>query len=106
MIEKMTYNLLGKNSLLNIYFFNYPNIKKENMNEHDHIYVDVCVCMVFMFIIKIYLDEEDKHELYLIKKIFNEKIKKNNNYILDNVLEIMNTLSVNDSIIPKNYFDM
>lgn len=73
---------------------------------HDHIYVDVCVCMVFMFIIKIYLDEEDKHELYLIKKIFNEKIKKNNNYILDNVLEIMNTLSVNDSIIPKNYFDM
>ena len=85
---------------------NYPNIKKENMNEHDHIYVDVCVCMVFMFIIKIYLDEEDKHELYLIKKIFNEKIKKNNNYILDNVLEIMNTLSVNDSIIPKNYFDM
>lgn len=106
MIEKMTYNLLGKNSLLNIYFFNYPNIKKENMNEHDHIYVDVCVCMVFTFIIKIYLDEEDKHELYLIKKIFNEKIKKNNNYILDNVLEIMNTLSVNDSIIPKNYFDM
>ena len=76
------------------------------MNEHDHIYVDVCVCMVFTFIIKIYLDEEDKHELYLIKKIFNEKIKKNNNYILDNVLEIMNTLSVNDSIIPKNYFDM
>ena len=52
------------------------------MNEHDHIYVDVCVCMVFMFIIKIYLDEEDKHELYLIKKIFNEKIKKNNNYIM------------------------
>ena len=31
--------------------------------------------MVLAFIIKVYLDEEDKHELYFIKKVFSERIK-------------------------------
>ena len=106
MIEKMTYNLLGKSSFLNIYFFNFNNFNKDTVTDSTRIYVRVCICMVLAFIIKVYLDEEDKHELYFIKKVFSEKIKNDNNYISENVLEIMDSLSVTDSIIPKNNFDI
>ena len=104
MIEKMTYNLLGKSSFLNIYFFNFNNFNKDTVTDSTRIYVRVCICMVLAFIIKVYLDEEDKHELYFIKKVFSERIKNDNNYISENVLEIMDSLSVTDSIIPKNNF--
>lgn len=106
MIEKMTYNLLGKSSFLNIYFFNFNNFNKDTVTDSTRIYVRVCICMVWAFIIKVYLDEEDKHELYFIKKVFSERIKNDNNYISENVLEIMDSLSVTDSIIPKNNFDI
>lgn len=106
MIEKMTYNLLGKSSFLNIYFFNFNNFNKDTVTDSTRIYVRVCICMVLAFIIKVYLDEEDKHELYFIKKVFSERIKNDNNYISENVLEIMDSLSVTDSIIPKNDFDI
>lgn len=106
MIEKMTYNLLGKSSFLNIYFFNFNNFNKDTVTDSTRIYVRVCICMVLAFIIKVYLDEEDKHELYFIKKVFSERIKNDNNYISENVLEIMGSLSVTDSIIPKNNFDI
>ena len=106
MIEKMTYNLLGKSSFLNIYFFNFNNFNKDTVTDSTRIYVRVCICMVLAFIIKVYLDEEDKHELYFIKKVFSERIKNDNNYISENVLEIMDSLSVTDSIIPKNNFDI
>ena len=106
MIEKMTYNLLGKSSFLNIYFFNFNNFNKDTVTDSTRIYVRVCICMVLAFIIKLYLDEEDKHELYFIKKVFSERIKNDNNYISENVLEIMDSLSVTDSIIPKNNFDI
>ena len=106
MIEKMTYNLLGKSSFLNIYFFNFNNFNKDTVTHSTRIYVRVCICMVLAFIIKVYLDEEDKHELYFIKKVFSERIKNDNNYISENVLEIMDSLSVTDSIIPKNNFDI
>lgn len=106
MIEKMTYNLLGKSSFLNIYFFNFNNFNKDIVTDSTRIYVRVCICMVLAFIIKVYLDEEDKHELYFIKKAFSERIKNDNNYISENVLEIMDSLSVTDSIIPKNNFDI
>ena len=105
-IEKMTYNLLGKSSFLNIYFFNFNNFNKDTVTDSTRIYVRVCICMVLAFIIKVYLDEEDKHELYFIKKVFSERIKNDNNYISENVLEIMDSLSVTDSIIPKNNFDI
>lgn len=106
MIEKMTYNLLGKSSFLNIYFFNFNNFNKDTVTDSTRIYVRVCICMVLAFIIKVYLDEEDKHELYFIKKVFSERIENDNNYISENVLEIMDSLSVTDSIIPKNNFDI
>ena len=106
MIEKMTYNLLGKSSFLNIYFFNFNNFNKDTVTDSTRIYVRVYICMVLAFIIKVYLDEEDKHELYFIKKVFSERIKNDNNYISENVLEIMDSLSVTDSIIPKNNFDI
>ena len=106
MIEKMTYNLLGKSSFLNIYFFNFNNFNKDTVTDSTRIYVRVCICMVLAFIIKVYLDEEDKHELYFIKKVFSERIKNDNNYISENVLEIMDSLSVTDRIIPKNNFDI
>lgn len=106
MIEKMTYNLLGKSSFLNIYFFNFNNFNKDTVTDSKRIYARVCICMVLAFIIKVYLDEEDKHELYFIKKVFSERIKNDNNYISENVLEIMDSLSVTDSIIPKNNFDI
>lgn len=106
MIKKMTYNLLGKSSFLNIYFFNFNNFNKDTVTDSTRIYVRVCICMVLAFIIKVYLDEEDKHELYFIKKVFSERIKNDNNYISENVLEIMDSLSVTDSIIPKNNFDI
>ena len=106
MIEKMTYNLLGKSSFLNIYFFNFNNFNKDTVTDSTRIYVRVCICMVLAFIIKVYLDEEDNHEFYFIKKVFSERIKNDNNYISENVLEIMDSLSVTDSIIPKNNFDI
>ena len=106
MIEKMTYNLLSKSPFLNIYFFNFNNFNKDTVTDSKRIYARVCICMVLAFIIKVYLDEEDKHELYFIKKVFGERIKNDNNYISENMLEIMNSLSVTDSIIPKNNFDI
>ena len=90
MIEKMTYNLLGKSSFLNIYFFNFNNFNKDTVTDSTRIYVRVCICMVLAF----------------IKKVFSERIKNDNNYISENVLEIMDSLSVTDSIIPKNNFDI
>ena len=82
MIEKMTYNLLGKSSFLNIYFFNFNNFNKDTVTDSTRIYVRVCICMVLAFIIKVYLDEEDKHELYFIKKVFSERIKNDNNPLI------------------------
>lgn len=63
-IVKKTLNLLSTNSMINLWITN-TKIQNTNSGIFD---LDVIFCFVFILSINIYLDEEDEHELYFLRK--------------------------------------
>lgn len=104
MIEKKTINLLATNSFVYLYMV---NCVKEKAPLNDLI-LHILSFVIFTAMIKIYIVEEDQHELYFFRKRLKEN-DFNETLPLDGWKELINGLnelsSVNEKIVHKNNYE-
>lgn len=73
LILKKTLNLLSAHSLINLYMNCLHEEEVQDVSGSNGTFlVDVIVCNTFTMMFKIYLAEEDQHELYFLKKRLKE----------------------------------
>ena len=70
-LEKISYNLLRTKSLITLYFQNHRSIMLEVDSELKWA---LYACILLAFTTKVYLVNEDRHELYFAQKYLNEEL--------------------------------
>ena len=81
------------------------NLKKgELQQETDYLSknltIDIFLCLTFALVFRIYLEEEDQHELYFLKKRLNES-GINNQVLGERLLELAENINVFSSVNEK-----
>lgn len=108
-LEKISMNLLSSRSFINIYVMN----RLKGVNNPNEVTVDIpfahaFLCFALALRIKVYLGEEDQHELYFLQKKLRES-KLDNSALMIGLLEygkLTNAFSsVNNRLVEKKYFE-
>lgn len=103
-IEKMTYNLLDKSLFVCSYIVGLKSVEDTDMGFLVH----MVLLITFSVMIKVYLGNEDQHELYFLKKLINDTHNKNDRLLknMGDAIKNLNVyLSVNDRTVNKEYFE-
>lgn len=103
-MEKNMMNLLSASSFPALYIMKL----KKYPDKEDELFLHVMSQFVFSLLLKVYLDEEDQHELYFLRK----KLKQNqheNEKLAEGLEGIVNSIEdfagVNEKKIQKAYFE-
>lgn len=103
-IEKKTFNLLNKNPFMSLYIVDYTSVIEKD-KEFSY---NIAVMLFLITLINVYINEEDKHDIYFLRKTIRESHEKSSEYIND-INEILDTISVysgfDDNSISKSEFD-
>ena len=103
-IEKKTFNLLNKNPFMSLYIVDYTSVIEKD-KEFSY---NIAVMLFLIALINVYINEEDKHDIYFLRKTIIESHEKSSEYIND-INEILDTISVysgfDDNSISKSEFD-
>ena len=103
-IEKKTFNLLNKNPFMSLYIVDYTSVIEKD-KEFSY---NIAVMLFLIALINVYINEEDKHDIYFLRKTIRESHEKSSEYI-DDINEILDTISVysgfEDNSISKSEFD-
>lgn len=103
-IEKKTFNLLNKNPFMSLYIVDYTSVIEKD-KEFSY---NIAVMLFLLALINVYINEEDKHDIYFLRKTIRESHEKSSEYIND-INEILDTISVysgfDDNSISKSEFD-
>lgn len=103
-IEKKTFNLLNKNPFMSLYMVDYTSVIEKD-KEFSY---NIAVMLFLIALINVYINEEDKHDIYFLRKTIRESHEKSSEYI-DDINEILDTISVysgfDDNSISKSEFD-
>ena len=103
-IEKKTFNLLNKNPFMSLYIVDYTSVIEKD-KEFSY---NIAVMLFLIALINVYINEEDKHDIYFLRKTIRESHEKSSEYIND-INEILDTISVysgfDDNSISKSEFD-
>lgn len=103
-IEKKTFNLLNKNPFMSLYIVDYTSVIEKD-KEFSY---NIAVMLFLVALINVYINEEDKHDIYFLRKTIRESHEKSSEYIND-INEILDTISVysgfDDNSISKSEFD-
>ena len=103
-IEKKTFNLLNKNPFMSLYIVDYTSVIEKD-KEFSY---NIAVMLFLIALINVYIKEEDKHDIYFLRKTIRESHEKSSEYIND-INEILDTISVysgfDDNSISKSEFD-
>jgi len=102
-IEKKTFNLLSTNSFAQLLFLTDINAEEKIDEEFC---VHIVVCEVFVMCIKIYLAEEDQHELYFLRKRLEKNALGKEGMLgaVDDVWKSLNSIGVNERNVDKSDF--
>lgn len=109
-VEKKTMNLLSAHPMLYLYItsFNKEEIERNQDKGNDDFSFDMVLCFTLAVFLKIYLAEEDQHELYFMQKRLKE-IELDSPELGGNMSEIKEYLasvsSVNERKINIEYFE-
>lgn len=103
-IQKKTFNLLNKNPFMSLYIVDYTStIEKDKEFSYN-----IAAMLFLIALINVYINEEDKHDIYFLRKTIRESHEKSSEYI-DDINEILDTISVysgfDDNSISKSEFD-
>ena len=103
-IEKKTFNLLNKNPFMSLYIVDYTSVIEKD-KEFSY---NIAVMLFLIALINVYINEEDKHDIYFLRKTIRESHEKSSEYIND-INENLDTISVysgfDDNSISKSEFD-
>lgn len=106
-LEKKTINLLQSRSFISIYFTNIVSSIMYSREVDGDLMFYITVCKIFTMVIKVYIGEEDQHELYFWRKKLNES-RLENRIIQDGLFtqeEISHIFSsVNEKQVEKKHF--
>lgn len=109
-LEKKSLNLLTTRSFLHVYYANFnDNADAAKREKEDRkLAIHFAMCLTFAVIIKVYLGEEDQHELYFLRKRLKESRLENQSLQkgLYEYEEFANVFSsVNDKTVDKRHFN-
>lgn len=103
-IEKRSINLLTSHSLIYLFL---TSFKADDLVDED-LFWDMLLFALYALVLKVYVGEEDQHELYFLQKRLNEN-GFDKQMILNDFFGDGNGLSsfsnVNDKYIDKKYFE-
>jgi AAA15 family ATPase/GTPase len=110
LLEKKSLNLLSSHSFVYIYITNVKknvDIEKEEKVDRE-LFIHTIMCLTLAIAIKVYLDEEDQHELYFLRKRIKES-RLENQALQEGLIgygELANVFSsVNEKKIEKQHFN-
>lgn len=108
--EKKSFNLLTSHSFVYIFL---TNLKKDmSDSEVDRadreLLIHIVLCLTLAMVLKVYLEDEDQHELYFLRKRLKES--RLDNQALQAGLQVYGELanvfsSVNEKIVDKQHFE-
>lgn len=109
-LEKKSLNLLTSHSFIYIYITNIKkdmDVEKEDKADKE-LLIHICMCLTLAIVIKVYLAEEDQHELYFLRKRLQES-RLENQALQEGLIEygeFTNIFSsVNEKKVDKNHFE-
>ncbi|MCM1284368.1 MAG: ATP-binding protein [Muribaculaceae bacterium] len=103
-VKKLSMNLLSDNSLPGIYILNIDKLEDSGGGLLFHL----ALCLILAATIRVYLADEDQHELYFLRKVVREADENHTNLFKDIREEFegsLTFLSVNEKIVPKKYYE-
>lgn len=108
-LEKKSLNLLNSHSFIYIYMTklsnDMPSTKVETLDKE--LLIHMIMCSMLTIVVKVYMGEEDQHELYFLRKRIKES-QLNNQALKEGLYEygeFANVYSsVNEKVIDKSYF--
>jgi len=107
-VEKKTANLLSTHSFIYLYIMNIDENALAQEDDNKRVILSVLACLTLTTLFKVYLAEEDQHELYFLRKRMKEGKSDQQTLIegifgQENILNI--ALGVNERFVDKEYFD-
>ncbi|MCM1222268.1 MAG: AAA family ATPase [Lachnospiraceae bacterium] len=109
-LEKKSLNLLLSKSFIDIYITNVSKNSEDfiDAKPDKELLIHMLMCSTLLMVIKVYLGEEDQHELYFLRKRIKEG-ELDNQVLQDGLFEygeFANIFSsVNEKIVEKKYFE-
>lgn len=109
-LEKLSFNLLSTHSFISLYIanLNKDDVKLGSETADRELLVHMVMCMTLVFVIKVYLAEEDQHELYFLRKRLRES-RLDNQTLQEGLYEygeFANVFSsVNERLVDKKNFE-
>lgn len=109
-LEKKSMNLLSSYSF--IYMYTKINADKDSESQEEDVdrelLIHIVMCMTLTIIIRVYLAEEDQHELYFLRKRVKES-GLDNQALQEGLLEYSESInifsSVNEKLVDKQYYE-
>lgn len=109
-LEKKSMNLLSSYSF--IYMYTKINADKDSESQEEDVdrelLIHIVMCMTLSIIIRVYLAEEDQHELYFLRKRVKES-GLDNQALQEGLLEYSESInifsSVNEKLVDKQYYE-
>lgn len=108
-LEKKSLNLLSSHSFIYIYMTKLSNDMSSSKLEtlDKELLIHMIMCSMLTIVVKVYMGEEDQHELYFLRKRIKES-QLNNEALKEGLYEygeFANAYSsVNEKVIDKSYF--
>ncbi len=106
-IEKKTLNLLSNHSFIYLYLTNRAKNVALRKGYDNKLFISVFACVLLVLNIKVYLAEEDQHELFFLRKKLKES-RLDHQVFVNDFLEYGNSLNeilgVNEKFVDKKSF--
>lgn len=107
-VEKKTINLLSTHSFIYLYLINATQDEFLNELGDSDLYFSLFACLIFSLSLKVYLAEEDQHELYFVRKRLKESRLEQQAFTDDffgRGHSFDTILGVNEKYVDKEYFE-
>ncbi len=107
-IGQKTANLLSSHSFIYLYIMNMREEAFSNEDDGSTLFISVFVCLVLSLSLKVYLAEEDQHELYFMQKRLKESRADQQTFIetfFGRENNLASALGVNEKFVAKEFFD-
>lgn len=107
-VEKKTINLLSTHSFIYLYLKELTQNMSFSESHDSNIFIYVLACLVLALYLKVYLAEEDQHELFFLRRRLKES-QLDQQTLIEGFLGRGNNLSlamgVNEKFVEKDNFD-
>ncbi len=107
-VKKKTANLLSMYSFMYLYIMNRDKNVLTQEDYGEELFLSVAACCILTTLFKVYLGEEDQHELYFLRRRMKES-KIDQQTLIEGIFGQENILNVafgvNERFVDKEYFD-